>query len=127
MRRFLLDSHVVLWWLDGADRLSERAVSAISDGDNEIVVSVASIYELSIKESLHKLTINGDLRQHLQEQWFQELPVSGIHAVEAGRLPWHHKDPFDRLIVAQARCEGLTLVTSDHILRQYDVQTLPAN
>lgn len=127
MRRFLLDSQVVLWWLDGAERLAERAVAAISSADNEVVVSVASIWELSIKESLGTLKIDGDLRQHLREQWFQELPVTGQHAVEVRGLPWHHRDPFDRLLVAQARCEDLTLVTSDRVLSEYDVRTLPAN
>jgi PIN domain nuclease of toxin-antitoxin system len=127
MRRLLLDSQVVLWWLDGADRLAEKAVAAISRTDSEIMVSVASIWELTIKESLGKLRIDGDLRQHLREQWFQELPVTGHHAIEVKKLPWHHKDPFDRLLVAQARCEDLTLVTSDRILSEYDVQTLPAN
>jgi PIN domain nuclease of toxin-antitoxin system len=126
VRRLLLDSHVVLWWLDGAERLSERATAAISDPQNEIAVSVATLWELAIKESLGKLRVDGDLRQHLREQWFQELPVTGLHAVEAAGLPPHHKDPFDRLLVAQARCEQLTIVTADGALSRYDVLTLPA-
>jgi PIN domain nuclease of toxin-antitoxin system len=127
MRRYLLDSHVVLWWLDGAERLSERALAAISSAENEIVVSVASVWELAIKQSTGKLRIDGDLRQHLREQWFHELSITGRHAVEAGELPLHHRDPFDRILVAQARCEDLTIVTADRILGEYDVQTLPAN
>lgn len=127
MRRLLLDSQVVLWWLEGAERLAERAIDAISRTDIEILVSVASIWELTIKESLGKLRIDGDLRQHIREQWFQELPVKGHHAIEVAKLPWHHKDPFDRLLVAQARCEDLTLVTSDRVLSKYDIETLPAN
>lgn len=127
MRRYLLDSQVVLWWLADADRLADHAVSAISSTENEILVSVASIWELTIKMSLGKLKIDGDLRQHVREQWFQELPIGGHHAVEVAKLPWHHRDPFDRLLVAQARCEGLTLVTSDKVMSEYDVQTLPAD
>ena len=103
MRRYLLDSHVVLWWLDGAERLSDRAMAAISSAENEIVVSAASVWELAIKQATGKLRIDGDLRQHLREQWFHELPISGRHAAEAGELPLRHKDPFDRLLIAQAR------------------------
>jgi PIN domain nuclease of toxin-antitoxin system len=127
VKRFLLDSQVVLWWLDGADRLAGRAMAAISQTDIDVLVSVASIWELTIKASSGKLKIDGDLRQHLKEQWFQELPVTGDHAAEVGNLPWHHRDPFDRLLVAQARCEDLTIVTADRTLGDYDVHILPAS
>ena len=127
MKRFLLDSQVVLWWLDGADRLADRALDAISQTDVDVLVSVASVWELTIKASSGKLKIDGDLRQHLKEQWFQELPVTGDHAAEVGNLPLHHSDPFDRLLVAQARCEDLTIVTADRTLSEYDVTILPAN
>src|SRR5207248_9388789 len=104
---------VLLWWLDGAERLRSAAIGSISDGDNDVAVSVATIWEISIKKSLGKLTIDGDLRQHLKEQSFRELSIDGRHAAEVENLPVHHRDPFDRLLVAQARCEGLTLLTGD--------------
>jgi PIN domain nuclease of toxin-antitoxin system len=124
--RLLLDSHVLLWWLDGAERLSGEAVTAIGSSDNDVLVSAASLWELMIKQSIGKLKVEGDLRQHAKEQWFHELPVTGRHAAEVAFLPWHHGDPFDRMLVAQARCEGLTLVTVDHAVQEYDVSVLPA-
>jgi PIN domain nuclease of toxin-antitoxin system len=120
----LLDTDVLLWWLGGVDRLSEAAAELISDEDNDIVVSVASIWEISIKKSLGKLTIDGDLRKHIEQQSFRELPIAGHHAVEVEHLPVHHRDPFDRILVAQARCEQLTLITGDHQLSEYDVSTM---
>ena len=120
----LLDTNVLLWWLDGAERLSDAALESISDESNDVVVSVATIWEVSIKTSLGKLTVDGDLRQHIKEQWFRELAIDARHAAEVADLPWHHRDPFDRLLVAQARCEGLTLVTGDRRLAGYDVPTI---
>jgi PIN domain nuclease of toxin-antitoxin system len=122
----LLDTDVLLWWLDGADRLSEDAVGAISDSANDVVISTASIWEVAVKVSLGKLTIDGDLRQHAREQWFRELPIDASHATMVETLPWHHRDPFDRMLVSQARCEGLTLVTGDRLLHRYDVPVLAA-
>lgn len=120
----LLDTNVLLWWLDGAERLSDAAVGSISDDSNDIVVSAATIWEIAIKKSLGKLAIDGDVRQHLKEQWFRELPIDGRHAAEVENLPWHHRDPFDRMLVAQARCEGLTLLTGDRQLAGYDVPAI---
>lgn len=120
----LLDTNVLLWWLDGADRLSDAAVDSISDEENDIAVSAATIWEITIKKSLGKLTIEGDLLWHIEQQAFRELSVVGRHAVEVEALPLHHRDPFDRLLVAQARCESLTLLTGDRQLASYDVPTM---
>lgn len=120
----LLDTNVLLWWFDGAERLPDAAVGSISDVNNDVVVSAATIWEISIKKSLGKLTVDGDIRQHIKEQWFRELSIDGRHAAEVECLPWHHRDPFDRLLVAQARCEGLTLLTSDRQLAGYDVPAI---
>jgi PIN domain nuclease of toxin-antitoxin system len=124
--RLLIDTHVLLWWLDGSDKLAEDTANVIADEANDTVVSVATVWEISIKQSIGKLKIDGDLRQHMRDQFFRELPVTGDHAAAVRDLPWHHKDPFDRLLVAQARCEGLTLVTADHAISAYDVPTLSA-
>lgn len=124
--RLLLDSHVVLWSLQSPERLPGDVVAMITDPVNSVDVSVASLWELAIKQSIGKLTVDGDLREHLSLQSFSELPVLGEHALAVRDLPPHHGDPFDRLLIAQARCEGLTIVTSDRVFAAYDVPTLPA-
>lgn len=123
--RLLLDSQVVLWSLHRPERLSAEAVTAITDPTNSVDVSVASLWEISIKQSIGKLTVDGDMREHLVRQRFSELPVLGEHALAVRDLPLHHRDPFDRLLIAQARCEGLTLVTADRVMSAYDVPIMP--
>jgi PIN domain nuclease of toxin-antitoxin system len=124
--RLLIDSHALLWWLEGGERLSAEAREAIMSRHNEVAVSVASLWELAIKQSLGKLRIEADLREHVRYNNFAELPVLGEHASAVRTLPRNHGDPFDRLLVAQARCEGLTLVTRDRRLASYDVPVLKA-
>jgi len=124
--RLLIDSHALLWWLEGGERLSAEAREAIMSRHNEVAVSVASLWELAIKQSLGKLRIDADLREHVRHNNFTELPVLGEHASAVRTLPRHHGDPFDRLLIAQARCEGLTLVTRDRHLASYDVPVLKA-
>ena len=120
----LLDTNVLLWWLADTDRLPEEVAGAIGDERNDIAVSVATIWEISIKKSLGRLTIDGDLGEHLEGQSFRELPITGRHAAEVENLPMHHRDPFDRMLVAQARCEGLTLVTGDRQIAKYAVPSM---
>jgi PIN domain nuclease of toxin-antitoxin system len=124
--RLLLDSQVVLWSLRSPDRLPPQVVTAITDPTNSVDVSVASLWELAIKQSVGKLTVDGDLREYLTLQSFSELPVMGEHVMTVQHLPLYHRDPFDRLIIAQALCEGLTIVTSDRAFTAYDVPILPA-
>jgi PIN domain nuclease of toxin-antitoxin system len=124
--RLLLDSQVVLWSLQRPERLPAKVVDAITDPGNSVDVSVATLWELAIKQSTGKLTVDGDLREHLKLQAFSELPVLGDHALAVRDLPAHHRDPFDRLLIAQARCEGLTIVTSDRAFAAYDVPIMPA-
>ena len=119
--RLLLDSQVVLWSLECPERLSEETVAAITDPLNSVDVSVASLWELAIKQLIGKLKVDGDLREHLRLQSFSELPVLGEHAVAVRDLPVHHRDPFDRLLIAQASCEGLMIVTADRAFAAYDV------
>lgn len=124
--RLLLDSHVLLWWLQGSGGLSFDATAAIRSRTNDVYVSVATIWELAIKQSLGKLKVDVDLREHLRGQGFEELAILGEHAAAVQTLPRHHQDPFDRLLVAQARCEGMTLVTYDRAMTAYDVSLLLA-
>ncbi|MGH3978460.1 MAG: type II toxin-antitoxin system VapC family toxin [Pseudonocardiaceae bacterium] len=123
--RLLLDTHVLLWSLQGPERLCPETVAAITDPSNAVDVSVASLWELSIKQSIGKLTVDGDLREHVARQSFSELPVLGEHVVAVRQLPLHHRDPFDRLLIAQAQCERLTIVTADRKFASYDVPILP--
>ncbi|MGH3801051.1 MAG: type II toxin-antitoxin system VapC family toxin [Pseudonocardiaceae bacterium] len=124
--RLLLDSQVVLWSLQSPARLSAEAVAAITDPVNSVDVSAAALWELAITQAIGKLTVDGDLREHLTPQSFSELPVLGEHALAVRNLPRHHRDPFDRLLIAQALCEGLTIVTADRAFAAYNVPILPA-
>lgn len=125
--RLLVDSHVLLWWLQADPRLAATVAEAMEDGDNALYLSTASAWELSIKQSIGKLRVDVDLRSHAIEQGFIELPVTGAHATAIRDLPFHHKDPFDRMLVAQATVEGLTLVTADDALAAYGVPLLSAS
>jgi PIN domain nuclease of toxin-antitoxin system len=120
----LLDTHVVLWWLVDDASLSDE-VKARLDDDPDVYVSSATMWEVAIKESIGKLTGPDDLPEEIARSGFRQLPISFEHAATAGRLPLLHRDPFDRMLVAQARCEGLTLVTRDPQVRRYEVDVLP--
>ena len=123
--RLLLDSHAFLWWLVGDKRLSATARRAIADGSAEVTVSAATIWELEVKSAAGRLDLGGlDLLLELGKEGFDELPIAARHAAHAARLPPHHSDPFDRVLVAQALGESLTLVTKDDALRAYGVPRL---
>lgn len=127
--RLLLDSHAFLWWLGDDSRLGTRARAAIASRGNQVHVSAASIWEIAIKTSLRKLSVGDapvDLAESIGRCGFVELAVNARHAEAVRALPFHHADPFDRLLVAQARIEGLALVTADALVARYDVATLPA-
>ncbi|MGH7858698.1 MAG: type II toxin-antitoxin system VapC family toxin [Candidatus Binatia bacterium] len=122
--RLLLDTHVLLWWLRDDRRLSARFASAIADPSNEVSVSAASVWEASIKAALGKLTIDGDLVDEIGANGFAELAITARHAQLAAALPRHHDDPFDRLLAAQAKLEGLQLATLDPAFADYGVALL---
>ena len=121
----LLDTHVVLWWLADAPELPDEIKDRL-DHEPDARISAATIWEIAIKQALGKITGPADLPERVLESGFRELPINSAHAIEAGRLPLIHRDPFDRILVAQARCEGLTLVTADPHSQQYEVAILPA-
>ena len=123
--RLLLDSHVVLWWLAG-DRLTDEATEHIGDGSTFVAVSAATVWELSIKRAIGKLELDGSIVDLVEDSAFEALAITGEHAERAGALPDHHRDPFDRLLIAHAQLEGLTLVTRDRAFAAYDVDVLPA-
>ena len=117
----LLDTHVFLWWLADDPKLGAETRSTIADGRNEVSVSAVTIAEIAIKRSQGKLDAPPDLLHILAEEGFTELPLLSTHAAALETLPWHHRDPFDRMLIAQAQIEGLALATSDRRIRDYEV------
>ena len=122
----LLDTHVLLWWLDDNTRLSARAKTAITNGENVVFVSAVTIWETRIKEALGKFKLPRNFRSVLETQPFIMLDISAEHAHAIAKLPAHHRDPFDRMLIAQAQVERLTLITSDTRIKQYKVSVLNA-
>lgn len=125
MKRLLLDTNVALWLLFGERGLvSETAVDALEDERNEVALSAASVWEIAIKRSLGKLTVADGWPAALRRLGFEPMPVTAFHAEAVETLPWHHRDPFDRLLVAQAITEHHVLVSADARIRAYDVEVL---
>ena len=126
--RLLLDTHTLLWWLDGDRRLSRRARQAIADTNNTVAVSAASAWEIATKVRIGKLPgavdVAADIPTCLANQQFQSLDITVLHAQRAGRLPGDHRDPFDRMLIAQAQIEDLPVVTNDEIFDKYGVTRL---
>jgi len=122
----LLDTHALLWWLDDDPTLSAEARDAIADGRNLVFVSAVVIWEVRIKQSLGKLQLPSNFREVLDSQAFDELPLTVDHAHRLAELPPLHRDPFDRMLVAQAMAERLTIVTRDPDIARYPVRTLRA-
>ena len=124
--RLLLDTHVLLWWLADDPALSKSARKLIAN-EPEVFASAASAWEIAIKRALGKLEAPENLLGALEASGIQRLPIDFEHAALAGALPRHHDDPFDRMLVAQAQREGLTLLSSDARISHYAVTVLPAS
>ncbi len=120
--RVLLDTHVLLWAAGAPERLTREARDLIENPETELVFSAASLWEVAIKNGLGRDDFRVDprlLRRGLLENGYTELPVAGLHAVALDSLPRTHKDPFDRMLVAQAQVEGITLLTADRTVARY--------
>jgi PIN domain nuclease of toxin-antitoxin system len=124
--RLLLDTHVFLWWVAKSPELGTDARRAIADRDSFVTVSAAVVWEIGIKRALGKLKVPSGIIEQMQRHAFEPLSITVEHAVEAASLPLHHRDPFDRMLVAQAYLEGLTIVTRDPKIQRYGVTTLAA-
>lgn len=128
MRRLLLDTHAFLWAVLEPHKLSPTASAALEDPANRVTMSAANVWEISIKSSLGKLPMPPDgprrLRAVADSTRFEALPVRIEHAFAVRELPWHHRDPFARLLVAQAVVEGMTLVSDDEMLSRYGLDVL---
>ncbi|MBS0987011.1 type II toxin-antitoxin system VapC family toxin [Acetobacter thailandicus] len=120
--RLLLDTHLLLWAAGEPDKLSARARILMEDPDNDLVFSAASLWEITIKTGLGRADFQVDphlLRRGLIENGYEELPITSQHALAVGQLPDVHRDPFDRILVAQATEEGLLLLTHDPLVKAY--------
>lgn len=122
----LLDTHVLLWWFEGSRRLGAKARARIGADDARVFVSAVSAWEIAHKRANGKIAFDRDIRQEVEEEGFLELAIDLEHTIVAAELPKHHADPFDRILVAQARTEGMWLVTADAAIQQYDVPWLDA-
>ena len=126
--KLLADTQSYLWFVKGESRLPKRFRSVIENRDNQTFVSVCSLWEIAIKSSLKKLDLNGTFAELVEEQvedyGFFLLPITPTHLIELERLPHHHRDPFDRLIIAQAIVEGLPVITTDPKFERYGIELI---
>jgi PIN domain nuclease of toxin-antitoxin system len=123
--KVLLDTHTLLWWLSADPALPPIAAQVIADPDTVVAVSAASAWEIAIKKAIGRLDAPDDLPEVLRANNFDDLPITVAHALAAGALPAHHADPFDRMLIAQARLESLTLITTRGRFSDYEVPLLP--
>ena len=121
----LLDTHIALWAITGDATLGEEFLDRLRH-DPDVFLSPVSLWEITIKQATGKLAGPADLAERVADMGFREVPVTHAHAIAAGRLPPHHRDPFDRMLIAQAVTEGLTLVSRDGLVALYDVDILKA-
>jgi PIN domain nuclease of toxin-antitoxin system len=121
---FLLDTHALLWWLADSPMLPDSAREKIADPDHDVCVSAVSAWEISIKRELGKLRAPFELADIIEQEGFTELPIRLQHGEKAGCLPPIHRDPFDRMLVAQASIHDMTILTRDENIARYGVKTI---
>ena len=126
MLRLLLDTHAFVWCLSDVPRLAEGARNAIADPRNDVFVSAATGWEISVKRAKGRMTAPDNLLAMVEERGFIHLPLTFHHAEQAGNLPMHHRDPVDRMLIAQAQAEGLVLVTRDAVIPLYGIRIMAA-
>ena len=127
----LLDTHVLIWWIENNKRLGRRAKTIIHDNQTTVYISAVSIWEISIKAVLERLDVEPEFTDELPHEMelsgFRRLPITFEHAFAVRPLPLFHADPFDRMLVAQAKCEQLTVLTADARIRAYDIPIIDAS
>ncbi len=124
MKQYLLDTHILLWAFNEPEKLSKKVQSILQNSANLIYVSAASLWEMRIKEALGKLTLPKHFIQEIKHHALHELPITFEHTEHIPQLPQHHRDPFDRMLIAQALCENITLITHDKLLEKYQTKLL---
>jgi len=117
--KLLLDTHILLWWLDANPTLSQEAIRLIRDPENTIFVSAVSLWEIWLKQSVGKLRLPANFLDRLAGEAFESLPLTAVQTVRIGQMEWVHRDPFDRMLIAQAQAEDLVLLTADEVLAGY--------
>lgn len=126
--RALLDTHAFLWWVLDDPRLSDESRRVIQAASNDVLVSAATAHEIAIKTASGKLKLpqppDSYVPGRIASEGFEPLPIEVVHALRAGRLPPIHRDPFDRLLIAQAQIEGIPIITADPAIGRYDVETI---
>jgi PIN domain nuclease of toxin-antitoxin system len=125
--RYLIDTHILIWYINGDKNLSDKQIHLIENPGNKLVISIVSFWELTVKLSLNKLRLDKDLRQieeYILERDFEILNISFDHLNTLSELPHHHKDPFDRLLIAQAITENLTIISADQHFTAYPVPVI---
>jgi len=123
LNRYLLDTHILLWWLYDDPKLSKQYQEIISDPKNSIFISIASVWEIEIKSAINKLVVDPSYINFIQNDDFSLVSIELNHTLRLRNLPLHHNDPFDRILIAQAQSEKLTLLTVDKSMYHYDVKT----
>lgn len=121
MSRYLLDTHILLWWLSGDKKLGKKKTDLIAKSTNHIVISTVSIWEIVIKKSLGKLKVPDNIKEVIYENEFEILSITPDHVLYLENLPAIHNDPFDRLLIAQSICEDIIFVTADKIIPKYKI------
>lgn len=124
--RYLLDTHIFIWWMEKNSRLSKDIFSLLNNSQNQIFLSVASVWELVIKKAKKKLKIPKDVEGGIKASGFTPLNIEMLHILGIDKLPMYHNDPFDRIIISQAKVEHLTLITADEKILKYDLSLLKA-
>ncbi len=119
---YLIDTHIFIWWMENNKRLSKKLYDLLSNPQNQIFLSVVSIWEIVIKQSKNRLNISVDIEKGVKISGFSTLPIEVTHALKIQELPIYHNDPFDRMIIAQAQIENLTLITNDPKIKKYKVK-----
>ena len=126
MKRIILDTHALLWWLADSPLLGTHARSLIADTRNPIYVSAATTWEIAIKRAKGMLEAPDDMDRIVEDEGFEKLPITLFHGEQAGSLPEIHRDPFDRMLIAQAQAEGLELLTKDSEIPAYNIKVIDA-
>ncbi len=127
MKKYLLDTHTLIWFLEGDSQISAVAKELVLDTDNQLFVSIASLWEMTIKTSIGKLTLTQSLEQitlRLPLEFIELLPIEILHILALQGLPFHHKDPFDRLLIVQTMTEDMTIISIESIFDQYGVKRI---
>ncbi len=122
--RYLVDTNIFIWWMEENKRLHKEQMNLLNDPQNQIFLSVASIWEIVIKQAKGKLKTPRDIGGGIKRSKFTMLPIETSHVLGVGKLPLHHNDPFDRLLISQAKVEKLTLITSDQKFKKYQLSLM---